>query len=104
MELKGIKMACLGDSITEGVGVTGAASGELFDNGLIQTASDSYAKVTVEIDGDPYTFVVDEDGDIRTAEKDYENEDDEPLFSTKGYDFYTSGGAIKGAMYVPTAE
>ena len=87
------------DHYTEGVGVTGAASGELFDNGLIQTASDSYKKVTVTIDGVPYTFVVDEDGDIRTAEKDYENEDDEPLFSTKGYKFYTSGGAIKGAMY-----
>ena len=84
------------DGYVEGVGVCGAVSGELYNKGLIQTADDSYE--VKEVNGKYY--IVDEDGDIRTAKKDYENEDDEVVVPAKkeGWEFETKSGATKGSI------
>ena len=72
------------DGYIKGAGVTGAASGELYINGLIQEASkEDYEQITVKIDGVDYNFVVDADGDIRTAKKEYENDDDVVYLDTR---------------------
>jgi len=65
---------------TEGVAVTGAADGELYVDGLLQTTDNKFAKVDVEVDGVKVSFIIDADGDIRTTKKVYENADDELVF------------------------
>lgn len=83
------------DGYVEGAGVTGAASGELYVNGLIQEASsEDYEQIYVE--GIGY-FVVDADGDIRTAKKEYENDDDVVYLNTKNTTFATKSGVTKGS-------
>ena len=82
------------DGYVEGVGVCGAASGELYNKGLIQTADDCYE--VVEVNGNYY--IVDEDGDIRTAKKDYENEDDEVIVAAKTWEFVSTAGVTKGSI------
>ena len=83
------------DGYTKGVGVTGAASGELFINGLIQTADDSYE--VVEVDG-VGTFIVDEDGDIRTSRTTYEDDDDNLIVDASDVEFVSASGVTKGSV------
>ena len=78
------------DGYKKGVGVVGAASGELYHNGLIQTADDSYKVITIEGVG---TFIVDEDGDIRTSKTIYEDDDDKLIVNAKDAKFETSSSA-----------
>jgi len=82
----------------KGAAVTGAASGELYVNGLIQVADgdDDYKQITVN----GYNFVVDADGDIRTAKKEYKNENDETYLDTResnGVKFTGKDGILKGS-------
>ena len=86
------------DNYVEGAGVTGAASGELYVNGLIQTSDDEdYREVKVDIDGEDYYFVVDDDGDIRTAKKEYKDDDDNVYLNTKNTTFSSKSGVWKGS-------
>ena len=89
------------DGYVEGVGVNGAVSGELYKNGLIQTADDAYEVITVG----EYDYIVDEDGDIRTSKKDYENEDDVVVVpaKTEGWEFNPNSGVEKGSIVYPEA-
>jgi len=80
------------DGYKEGFGVNGAASGELFKNGLIQTADNAYEVIPVG----SYSYLVDEDGDIRTAKKEYKDEDGNLLYNAKTWSFSDASGAAKG--------
>jgi glucan-binding YG repeat protein len=82
------------DGYKEGVGVDGAASGELFESGLIQTADNCYEEINVN----GLWYIVDEDGDIRTAKKEYKDEDGNVLIDARSYDFVSASGVTKGAI------
>jgi len=82
------------DEYTEGVGVNGAASGELFEEGLIQVASNCYEVIPVN----GRNYLVDEDGDIRTAKKEYKDEDGNVLYNAKAWSFSNASGAAKGCI------
>ena len=74
----------------KGTGVTGAASGELYENGLIQKASENaYEIKDVVIGSDVVYFLVDKDGDIRTTKKEFEA-DDEVYLNTEAVEFNTN--------------
>ena len=83
---------------TKGAGVTGAASGELYVNGLIQVADGDYDYEQITVDG--YNYVVDADGDIRTAKKEYKDDDDDTYLDTResnGVKFTGLDGNKKGS-------
>jgi len=85
----------------KGVGVTGAASGELYENGLIQMADGDYPYEvkTVTVNGAPTYFIVDADGDIRTSQKNYKDEDDNSYLDASLTTFRTSAtGALEDSI------
>ena len=84
-----------------GVGVTGAASGELYNNGLIVTADGDEDYKEVQVAGK--YFIVDEDGDIRTSKKQYKDEDGNVYLNTVNTTFETAEGNLKGS-YGTSAE
>jgi len=91
------------DGYKKGAAVTGAASGELYVNGLIQVADDAdYEEKFVN----GYYFVVDADGDIRTAKKEYENEDGKVYLDTTADNVTFTGldGVNKGSYYTTAVK
>ena len=68
----------------------------LFSSCAQGPTDDKFAIKTVEIDGTPYSFLIDEDGDIRTTKKVYKDSDDvEVLDATvEGFAFDTSAKKV----------
>ena len=84
-------------------GISGAKSGKLYDNGiLVEAKDDKYEEKTVWIsisNGEPkaYTFIVNKNGSIQGASKEYE-EDDDVLIDATGYKFNKTKGALYNSI------
>ena len=86
-------------------GISGAKSGKLYDHGiLVEAKDDKYEEKTVKISinyGEPkeYTFIVNKNGSIQGAAKEYE-EDDDVLIDATGYKFNKTKGALYNSILV----
>ena len=77
-------------------GINGAKSGKLYTDGvLVKANEDKYEKKTVEVDGKPYSFIVNKSGTIQD-DTDVYKEDGEELFEGKKF---TYNNEVKGATY-----
>ena len=96
---------------TEGVAVTGAAGGDLYVNGLLVTTDTTFGEelgvvaktstdndyVEVYVESLKAFFVIDDDGDIKTSKKSYEDDDDVEYLNTENTSLKTSSGNMKGS-------
>ena len=85
------------------VGVCGAKSGKLYENGILVTSGDAkYAVKTVN----GLDYIVNKSGSIQTSKKLYEEDDVEIFDASKetGIDFEPNAGVAKGSILYPTAE
>ena len=78
------------------VGINGAKSGKLYDNGLLLTAEDAkYEVKTVTIDGSDYDFIVNKSGSIQSSKKEYEEDDDVLVDASEATFSDTKGATYK---------
>lgn len=76
-----------------GIGINGAKSGKLYEDGLLIRALDNkYEEKDVTIDGKVYHFIVNKSGSIQSSAKEYE-EDDDVLIDARKYTFSKTVGA-----------
>ena len=79
-------------------GINGAKSGKLYTDGvLVKANEDKYEMKTVEIDGTPYSFIVNKSGTIQD-DTDVYKEDGEPLFGGKKFSYIPDKGATYKAI------
>ena len=90
-------------------GISGAKSGKLYDHGiLVEAKDDKYEEKTVKIsiNNKPekeYTFIVNKNGSIQGAKKEYE-EDDDVLIDARNYEFCKTKGALYNSIVLDAED